>query len=222
MKSEKQYRELLRIKEEIDQRIKNGTDFQKIRELMLYLTQEKIYSKLKCADNQLIKLDRFFNIWLEEKKKLSDYGIETDIFYKVSSLEDVERKYLKIQYCSLRIENHVPEEYCEQALEQVEKDKVSGLAIGKIIVYETKRREENLIYMARFLRQKGDILNALLLMQYANETFHGNEKLLLEEADIWIEGQQLTKAVEVLSKIENPSQCVNAMTAELRQVIKNG
>lgn len=222
MKIEKQYRELLRIKKEINQRIENGTDFQRIKELMLYLAQEKAYSKLKCTDNQLMKLDCFFNIWLEEKKKLSDFGIEADIFYKVSSLDDVEWKYLKIQYCGLRIENLVPNEYCVQSLEQIIENEVSGLAIGRIIVFETKKREENLLYIARFLRQKGEIFNALLLLQYANEVFYANEKLLLEEADIWLEGQQWEKAIEVLSRIDKPSQNINEIKSKLRQVIKYG
>jgi len=227
MRIEKQYRELLRIKEEVNQRIKKGTDFQKIKELMLYLAQEKNYFKLKCTDNmyaddQLIKLDFLLNIWLEEKKKLPELGIETDIFYKISSLGDVEHKYLKVLYCGLRIENHVPDEYCEQAIEQMIEDRVSGIAIGKIIVFETKKREENLLYIARFLRRKGEVLNALFLMQYANETFPGNEKLLLEEADIWLEGRQWKKAMEILSKVKNPSRYVKEMETELRRVIKYG
>lgn len=221
MRLEQQYQELLRLKEEINQRLKTETGFEKIKELMLYLAQDKAYSKLKVKENQMIMLDCFFNIWLREKKKLPDLGVETDIFYKVFSLDDVEQKYQRIKYCGLRIENAVPDDYIEQALEWLIEDQVSGMAIGAIIVKETEKREQNILYIAQYLRRRGDSLNALLLMQCANETFPGQEKLLLEEADIWLEGQQFERVLELLSQIEKPSLQIKGLMEELRQVTEN-
>lgn len=221
MRLEEQYQELLRLKKEINQRLKAGTDFGKMKELMLYLAQDKAYFKLKEKEHQMIMLESFLNIWLREKKKLPDLGVETDIFYKVSSLDDVERKYQRIKYCGLRIENAVPNDYIEQALEWLAEDQVSGIAIGKIIVKETEKRKENILYIAQCLRRGGDSLNALLLMQYANEKLPGQEKLLLEEADIWLEGQQFEKVLELLSQIENPSMQIKGLMEELRQVTEN-
>lgn len=218
MRLEQQYQELLRLKREINQRLRMGTDFPGIRELMLYLAKERAYYKLRDIENQLIMLESFFRIWLEEKKKLPDLGIETDIFFQVSSLEDVERKYQRIKFCGLRIENAIPKEWCEQGLECLEEDKVSGLAAGRIIAAETKNKEENLLYMAQFLKERGNFVNALLLLQYANEAFPGREKLLLKEANIWREGQQLKKALELLMKIEKPSQSTKELMEELRRV----
>lgn len=222
MRIAEQYQKLRRLKEEINQRLHKGSGFQDIKNLMLYLAKEESYSKLKQSDNQLARLDCFFNIWLEEKKKLSNLKIEKDIFHKISSLSDVEKKYLKIHYCGLRIENLVPDEYIKQALAWLEEENISGLAIGKIIVLESKKREENLLHITHYLRQQGNFLNALLLIEYANKTFPGNERLLLEEADIWLEGHQWKKALENLLKIEKPPQPIREMTAELQQVINNG
>ena len=221
MRLEEQYQGLLRLKKEINQRLKAGTGFGKIKELMLYLAQDKAYFKLKEKEYQMIILESFLNIWLREKKKLPDLGVETDIFYKVSSLDDMEQKYQRIKYCGLRIENAVPDDYIEQALEWLSEDRVSGIAIGKIIVKETEKREENILYIAQRLRQRGDSLNALLLMQYANEKLPGKEKLLLVEADIWLEGQHFERALELLSQIENPSMQINGLIEELRQVTEN-
>lgn len=221
MRLKQQYEELLRLKKEINQRLEKGTGFAQIKELMLYLAGDQAYPKLKVRENQLIKLESFFNIWLKEKRKLPDLGIETDIFYKVFSLNDAERKYQKIQYLGLRIENSVPDAYCEQALEWAEEDQVSGIAIGKIVAKETEKREENILRLTQYLRQRSDSLNALLLMQYANERFLGNEKLLLEEADIWLEGNQFERALEALEKIEKPSSQVEELISELRKVAKN-
>ncbi len=222
MKLKEQCQELLRLKAEIGQQLKKGTDFKAIKHLMLYLAGEKFYSKLKCLDNQLAELDLFFNIWLEEKKDLSNLGIETDIFSGISSLRDVEQKYLKILYCGLRRENAVPDAYIGQALEWLVQEHISGLAIGKIIVSETSRKEENLLSIAQRLRQKGEILNTLLLLQYANKTFPGNEQLLLEEAGLWLDGMQWERALENLLKIESPTEQAKELAAELQQVAKNG
>ena len=221
MRLEEQYQELLRLKKEINQRLKTGTDFGKIKELMLYLAQDKAYFKLKVKENQMIMLECFLNIWLREKRKLPDLGVETDIFYKVSSLDDMEQKYQRIKYCGLRIENAVPDDYIEQALEQLGEERVSGIAIGTIIIRETEKSKENVLYISQYLRRRGDSLNALLLMQYANEKFPRQEKLLLEEADIWLEGQQFERVLELLSQIENPSLQIKKLMEELRQVAEN-
>lgn len=221
MKLKQQYEELLRLKKEINQRLEKGTDFSQIRELMLYLAGDPVYPRLKKKENQLIMLDCFFQIWIKEKKKLPDLGVETDVFCKVSSLDDVEHKYLKIRYCGLRIENAVPDAYIGQALEWLTEDKISGMAIGKIISRETKKKQENMLQIAQCLRRRGDSLNALLLIQHANEAFQGQEKLLLEEADIWLEGGQLGKALELLSQIEAPSLQIKELMKELRQVTGN-
>lgn len=222
MRIEEKYQELLRLKKEINQRMENGTEFQKLKELMLYLAQDKTYPKLKEKDNQLAMLDLFLKIWIAEKRKLPELGINEDIFYQVFNLDDVEHKYLKVQYCGLRIENIVPDEYCEQALKWLVENRVSGLAIGQIVVVETKKKEENLLYIARYLRRHMETLNALLMIQYANGVLEGSEKLLLEEADIWLEGQQYKNALDVLQRIGNPSQTTKEMIVKLRQVIENG
>lgn len=221
MKLEIQYQELLRIKKEINQRLKKGADFSHIKELMLHLAGDPAYPKLKGKDNQLIMLECFFNIWLKEKKKLPDLGIETDIFCEVSSLDDVERKYQSVKYCGFRIENKVPNDLIEQALEWLIEGQISGIAVGIIIVRETKEKKENILLIENQMRLKGDLLNALLLIQYANEAFPGQERFLLEEADIWLEGQQFDKALELLAQVEKPSLQVKKLIEELRQVAGN-
>lgn len=222
MRLKQQYQELLRLKKEINHRLKGGTGFQQIRELMLYLAGEPVYAKLKSKENQLIMLESFLNIWLKEKKLLPDLGVETDIFYHVTSLDDVEQKYQRIKYYILRVENRVPDEYCNQAYEWLTEDRVSGIAVGKIILYETEKREENFLDIVQFMKQKGDSLNALFLIQYANNAFAGNERLLLEEAEIWLQGGQLEKALDLLVKIEKPSEEIRELIKELRQVAENG
>lgn len=222
MRLKQQYQELLRLKKEIDQRLNTGTDFWSIKELMLYLANDPVYPKLKSKENQLIMLESFLNIWLKEKKRLPDLRIETDIFYHVSSLDDVERKYQKIKYCALRVENNVPDKYLEEAFEWIKADHVSGIAIGNIVNSETEKREENFLSIVQYLKCKGNPFDALLLIQYANDIFPGQEKLLVEEADIWLAGQQLDKALETLAKIESPSQEIEELIIELRQVKENG
>lgn len=221
MRLEQQYRELLRLKKEINIRLKRGTDFQNIKELMLMLAKDQGYQILKGKENQMIILDCFLGIWLKEKRRLSELGIETDIFYQVSSLDELEQKYQTIRYCGLRIENNVPDEYIEQAFLWLIDQKVSGIAIGKIVIYGTKHRENNLLYLARGLKQKGDLTNAILLLQYARENYPKQEKFLLEEADCWLQGQQWQRAQALLREIEKPTAEIQEITEGLQRVIEN-
>ena len=222
MQLEQQYRELQRLKEEVDYRLAQGTDFQRIKELILYLSQEQAYLELKQKEGRMIMLDRFLGIWMEEKQKLQESGIAEDIFYQVGSLEDLVHKYQKILYCALRIENRVPRPYVEQAVAELVEQRISGLAIGRIVMLETKEKEENLLHRAQELKREGEILNALLLLQYANKRFPGRNGLLLEEADCWLQGQQWERSYELLKAIENPTVEIKEIMSELRQVIEDG
>lgn len=222
MQLEQQYRELQRLKEEVDCRLAQGTDFQRIKELILYLAREQAYLELKQKEGRMIMLDRFLGIWMEEKQKLQEPGIAEDIFYQVGSLEDLVHKYQKILYCALRIENKVPRLYVEQAVAGLVEQRISGLAIGRIVMLETREKEENLLYIAQELKRGGEILNALLLLQYANKCFPGRDRLLLEEADCWLQEQQWERAYELLKAMGNPAEEIKEIMTELRQVIEDG
>lgn len=106
----------------------------------------------------------------------------------------------------------------------MDEEKVSGLAIGKIMISQTKRSEQNILFMAKYMKKRGDMLNAFLLLQYANEALPDREKLLLEEADIWVSLCEWEKALELLGRIKEPAQDIRGLMTELeglRQVAGN-
>ena len=222
MRLEQQYRELLRLKEEIDICLKRGTDFQNMKELMLLLAKDQGYQALRGNDNQIVRLECFLKIWLDEERKLPDLGIKEDIFWRISSLDELEQKYQRILYCGLRIENNVPELYINQSIEWLAEQKVSGIAIGEIVVIETRDKEQNLLSIARKLKQHGNMINAVLLLQYAREKYPEQEELLLEEADCWLQGQQWERAYALLTGIKEPSAEIQDLIMELQEVVENG
>lgn len=212
---------MLRLRKEIDAHLEAGTDFPQMRELMLFLAKDIGYAKLKTKENQLIQLDRFLGIWLEERRKLPALGLDRDIFYGISSLAGVEQKYQRILYLGLRIENRLPLVYAHQAMDWMEEWKISGIAIVRIIAGETQKGKENLLLVAQEMKNRGELPNAILLLQYANEQYPGEEALLLEEADCWLRGEQWEKAYELLTSIQEPAAETQQMILELRQVIEN-
>lgn len=222
MRLQQQYRELLRLQKEINAHLESGTDFPQMRELMLYLAKDTGYAKLKTKENRLIQLDRFFGIWLEERRKLPALGIDRDIFYGIDSLAGVERKYQRVLYLGLRIENHMPPICVQQALDWMEEWKISGIAIGRIVAGETHRGRDNLLRIAQEMKGRGELQSAVLLLQYANEQYSGEEALLLEEAECWLRGKQWEKACELLESIKEPAEETRQMIQELRQVMENG
>ncbi len=217
-----QYGKWLRLKEEVDLRLARGTDFQRMKELILFLGQEQTYLELRQKEGRMMMLDCFLGIWLEEKRILQQPGIAEDIFYQVGSLSALAHKYRQILYCALRIENKVPESYVKQAITWLLEQRISGVAIGKIVILETKEKEDNLLHIAQALKKEGATGNALLLLAYANRSFPGRERLILEEADCRIQIQHWEKAYELLKAIENPTAEIRDILAILRQVIKNG
>lgn len=218
MKIEQRYQELLKLRAELDEKLKD-LNFEKIKELVLWLKKSLIFQKLKKEDNQLSMLDCFCNIWIEEKKQLARMNIHEDIFGGVQSLEDIEYKYLMIKYCALRIENEVPLEWCEHAVDRLIEYQVSGIAMGTIFIAESCKRMENIIKLARFLKGKGEIIKAVYLLQYADKEYPMKTEVLLELADCWLEGQQWQQAYECLVKIEAPDETVEGLILELEKVI---
>ena len=116
----------------------------------------------------------------------------------------------------------MPEPYISQSIRWLTKQRVSGIAIGRITIAETKDREANMLHIAQRLKRQGNLANAILLLQYAHEKYPGQERVVLEEADCWIQGQQWQRAYELLAEIESPSDVIKETIQGLRQVMKNG
>ena len=152
MNLEEQYQEISKIKQEINLRLSRGTAASDIRELAIFLAQDRNYQKINTSENQLIKLSHFLTIWQEEKQKLPALGISEDIFYQVHNLDELEQKHRRIEYYGLRIENNVPEPYCRELMDLLMEQKVSGLALGIIIRNRTERGGHNLLSVARELK----------------------------------------------------------------------
>ena len=66
MNLEEQYQEISKIKQEINLRLSRGTAASDIRELAIFLAQDRNYQKINTSENQLIKLSHFLTIWQEE------------------------------------------------------------------------------------------------------------------------------------------------------------
>ena len=219
MRVEQQYQAMRRIKPEIDIRLRN-VDFQGIKDLFLWLAQSEDYLRLKGGDNQLRMLGIFCSIWLEEKKQLPEMGIEDDIFRGISSLEDIEKKYLMIEYAVMRLEMAMPEEFYGQAVDSLIENKISGIALSRIIYLETLEREKNSLKMARLLKERSQLYTAMVLLQRMEEDyFTADRNLLLELADCWLSGKQWGQALGCLRKIENPDDTVQEMMKELEKNI---
>ena len=220
MGTTQRYEELQLLVKEIDDRLQE-VNFQKIKELMFWLMKSEIYQKLKIKENKLIRLKRFLDIWLEEKKQLVMLGIQEDIFYEVHSLADIEKKYEIIQYSGLRVENEVPSFLCEEIVDELIEYKVSGIAICKIIIWETYKREKNILKISRILKEKNQVITANILLKEALKVYLENEEMWIELAECWMLGQQWNQALDCLLKIKEPKIEVQELIKELEKVIEN-
>lgn len=220
MKIEQQYQALQKLKPEINEKLKE-LNFQKIKELILWLAKSEDYLRLKRKDDQLRRLDIFCNIWLEEKKVLPELGIVEDIFSGVRSLRDIEEKYQLIRFGVMRLETVMPEEYYEQVVERFIKYKVSGIAIAKIIYIETQEQEKNVLKIVQLLRERGQMITAMTLLESAEKNMPGNKRYLSELADCWLSGQQWEQALGCLKKIEKPDPEIQGLIRELEKNVSH-
>lgn len=218
MKLKEQYQILLEIKPQVDDKLKN-LDFQKVKDLILWLAKSEKFQKVKNRDNQLSKLDRICKIWMEEKKKLTSRAIDDDIFRQVDSLEALEQKYLTIQYGILRMETPMPEEYYDQVVENFISYGVSGVALCLIAIYETETAEQNILKIAGLLKESRQYILAIELLQYACEIFKNTDDFVLQLADCWMDGQMWQEAYDCLKKIEKPDAHVKQIMKELKKVL---
>lgn len=217
MKIEKQYRALLELEKEINERLKKN-DFHSIKELILDLTKSPEFQKLKSKDNNMIMVDAFCNIWLQEMKQLPDWGISDNIFSSISSLNDIEEKYQTVKFLALRVENNVPEEFCREMLETVIEQKISGIAIARIVINESLNGVDNILKIASLLKEKMQLITAILMLEYAHKQYPENDDILLQIAECWMEGQQWEKTLECLQQLKNPDQSVNELIHELEKI----
>ncbi len=221
MNLQDQYQKIYRLTAEINSRLSQGSDYLNIKELALFLAHNEDYQSLYQMENRLIKLQHFLTIWREEQERIPGAAMSPAIFYRISSLEELEQKYCRIEYYGLRIENHVPGQYCDQLLDWLLEHRVSGIALGIIIRNRTERGRDNLLCIARELKRRAELPQAVLLLQYAREKYPGDDPFTLEEADCWLQVSQWSKALEVLLEIRQPGAEIQEIITELGQVVQN-
>jgi tetratricopeptide (TPR) repeat protein len=219
MTREEKYKALLKLEKEIDMRLRH-TDFDGMKELLLFLAQSEDYLKMKSYEQSLRVLDTFAGLWIEEKKKLTDIGINDDIFYHISSLKDAERKYHIILFGVLRFETAMPEEYYEQVIDNILEEHISGIALGQIIANNTVDRINNAVKISRRLNARGETVRSICMLQKMATYFPEDKDILLELAGCWMDGQQWEQALECLKKIKEPDKEVQAVIEELEKVLK--
>lgn len=169
----------------------------------------------------MIKLQHFLTIWREEQEKIPGTSVSAAIFYRISSLEELEHKYCRIEYYGLRIENDVPGQYCDQLLDWLLEHRVCGIALGSIIRNHTEKGRDNLLYIAQELKRRMELPQAVLLLQYYQEKYHRDDAFTLEEADNWLQVDQWQKALEILVEINEPTGEIQEIITELQQVVKD-
>ena len=218
MELQQQYEKLEVLHRELNEKLKD-LDFQKIKELILWLAKSEDFNELKEKDNQLSMLEAFCRIWTDEKSKLVEAGIWEDIFYKVDSLETLEQKYLTVHFGLLRLETPMPAEYYEQAVDDMIAYRVSGIGLYRILMRETARKEQNILKLTGLLKEKGQIMTARFLLQCGKETYPENEEMLMELADCWLEEENLQQAYNCLKLIQSPSREIQELMGELENAI---
>lgn len=217
MKLEEQYLNLMELKKEINVKLME-LNKDRLKDIILDFFRPGSLKKLFLKDNQLFMLHCFCTVWMEEQKILVPLHVEQDIFEGIHSLEDVEEKYLSLKFGVLRMEQSMPYEYCAQAVDYFTERHISGIALHYIIKNETWKRESNMVILAKLLKERGEYLSAVILLQEAEKTFPGNKNILMELSDCWLTARVFGEAKKCLLKIVKPDKKIRNLITELEKI----
>lgn len=157
--------ELFCIKKEINRRLANWNE-QDTKELLIAFRSREDLKTLVEKDNQLIKLKCLCVLHMDERIKLSKFGMESTVFEQIHSLEDVEKRFLKLQFGMLRLESDMPQEKYQEVIDYIIEYKVSGIVLNFIIRSTTENYLKNVKNLARLLiSHKQNITAACLLWE---------------------------------------------------------
>jgi len=218
MKLSKQYEELQRIREIVNGKLAKA-DFASISDLIRFMNKDEMFEKLRNKDTQLGIVYNLAGIWLEEKTRLNPYGIDKDIFEGVNNLDLAEEKYRAIEFGIFRIENDMPQELIDEYVDRMISERISGVAMALILKEESKNRADNVIKLSRLLKDRGDYVDALILLETASVAFYVNDEIFMELADTYIEANCLEKAYDTLMKIENKDNNIEDILGDLKAIL---
>lgn len=211
---------LKRLKSEINLKLID-LNFQKKKELVLWLTKDTDYQRLKETDNQLFAMEFWKNVWLEEIQNPDAFEMQGDAFAEIASLQMAEQKYLAIRFAVLRIAENVPYDYCMEVIEQIENYKVSAYAWFAMLNDEKENKEKLVMQLASLFVDRNDLIKAIGILQLGVKSVPDNKEIKLMLADIWLSIKQWKKAYECLLNISHPTTEIQELMRELESVIAN-
>lgn len=220
MRKKEKYEKLAKLKTQINEKI-GILDFEKTKELILWLAKSPDYQKLKVEDSQLEYLDFATSVWLEEKRQAGDIIHKTDIFCNICSLDDLENRYTKAYFAILRLENSDDKEFCLEAVNMLTESDMSAIAILKLINRECFL-PDIVLKISKYLKFQNQYLAALELLTEAEKNDNKNDLIQLELADCWIFAGQFRIAYDCLKRIVNPSDEIEGIMSELEKVMDDG
>lgn len=215
-----QFQTLIKVKSNINKQLLH-LDREAIKSLLLTFAKDSLLKKLAEKDNQLFFLNSFCNIWLEEQKQYIHYKQSFDIFYDISSLADVEEKYISIWFYTLRFETKIPHAYRIQALQYFSRRHISGVALCYIAHAATAKPEQNLLKIAREMMYQQDYVSACILLQELKRRYPFHVKVLRTLSRCWSDCRQWEPALQCLRSIRHPSKSDLNTIQKLKGILAN-
>ena len=176
---EELYNKMLEFKAYVNAQLLDGS-FEAIRDLIRNIDSNELYPVLLEKDTQLSMLDIFLGIWLDEKRELSSLGFNNDILTNLHSLDELEDRYHIISLGILRLENNLPEDKCEEAINNFISLDISGIALFTVLKIDTIKRIENVIKLSNRLRAHKEYIRDMYLLKRAIAEFPGDKEIMTE------------------------------------------
>lgn len=218
MRLYQQYEELMKLKGKIDAVLQTANHTM-LAGLFQELDRNPMYRKLVVKDTQLYMLSHFIYVFFREKQELLGRGIDANIFEGVTSLEKLEEKYHTIEFAALRFDAELPILLCEEAINNLINQDISGIAICRIIQFETASKIKNMEAVVGCLKGCEEYVRAITMLQEAAIQWPDEDKILFLLTDLWLDMECYDEAYACLRKVKEPNSEVCQIIEELEKVV---
>lgn len=212
------YTVISQLREEINSElVRENLDIKKI---VLKYWELPIFKEVCEKDTQLYYFKCGMYLWQLENEQCAEYGMRSTIFDRVKSLRDLEYKFLFLRKGILRFETPMPEMYYEEVIDYIIQEEISFLFCLWVIT-EREDWEDIIIKVSKLLRNKRQHAFSIILLEKAIEYNFESEKICLELANCWMDGEQWERAYKSLKRMGSSKEEVQILMRKLEEMIGN-
>lgn len=185
---------------------------------LVQLTHSREYQVLSECDNVLHVFRKCMEIFQLE----ASYGEKTVLQRarngEIFCIGSVNEQYSRICFLLYRLDSDLPQSVIDRSLRELDQSGTSAEMIKYIADRELERTKTVLLKVCEYFLSEGQLLRAGRILLYMREEGYDAEVLLML-ANVFLQNQNYSEALNILAEIENPDETIKEMKIYLQKYI---